>query len=77
MELDDTSFLDVVSNENGSTSWNESLLVNGQIVIFKVDTGAEVSVITEETMNRLTQDTKLERRSTTKRLVTANKLHST
>ena len=72
-ELDDASFLDAVSDENGSTSWNESLSVNGQTVIFKVDTGAEVSVITEETMNRLTRDTKVERRSTTKRLVTANK----
>ena len=72
-ELDDASFLDAVSDENSSTSWNESLSVNGQTVIFKVDTGAEVSVITEETMNRLTRDSKLERRSTTKRLVTANK----
>ena len=44
--------------------------MNGQSVIFKVDTGAEVSVITEETMNRLTR---LEQRSTTKRLTTANK----
>ena len=69
-ELGDTSFLDAVSDERSSTSWNESLLVNGQSVIFKVDTGAEVSVITEETMNRLTR---LEQRSTTKRLITANK----
>ena len=69
-ELGDTSFLDAVSGKRSSTSWNESLLVNGQSVIFKVDTGAEVSVITEETMNRLTR---MEQRSTTKRLITANK----
>ena len=71
--MDDASFLDAVSDENSSTSWNEALLVNGQTVIFKVDTGAEVSVITEETMNRLIRVIKLERRSSTKRLVTANK----
>ena len=72
-ELDDDFFLDAVSNENGSTSWKESLLVNGQTVIFKVNTEAEISVITEETMNRLSRDIKLERRSMTKHLVTANK----
>ncbi len=64
------------SGERGSTSWNESLSVNGQTAIFKMDIGVEVSVTTEETMNRPTRDTKLERRSTTKCLVTANKLHS-
>lgn len=47
--------------------------MNGQTVTFKVDTGAEVLVITEKTMNRLTQDNQLERRSTTKHLITANK----
>ena len=44
-------------------------MVNGQSMNFKVDTGAEVSVITEDTMNCLTQETQ----STTKRLITANK----
>jgi len=50
-----------------------SLLVNGQSVNFKVDMGAEVSVISEKTMNHLTQDTQLERKSTMKRLITANR----
>jgi mevalonate pyrophosphate decarboxylase len=59
--------LDAVSDERSCISWNKSLAVNGQIVIFKVDTGPEISVITEETMNRLTHDTKFERRSTTTR----------
>ena len=52
-----------------------SLLVNGHSVNFKVDMGAEVSVISEETMNCLTEDTQLERRSTTKCLITATKPH--
>ena len=63
----------MVSDKRGSTSWNESLLVNGQMVIFKVNTGAEVSVITEETVNCLTRNAELERRSTTKRVIRANK----
>lgn len=70
VEFEDASFLDVVTDEKGSTSWNVSLSVNGQSVNFKVATGAEVSVISEETMNRLIR---LEWRSTTRRLVTANK----
>ena len=73
VEFEDASFLDVVTDEKGSTSWNVSLSVNGQSVNFKVATGAEVSVISEETMNRLIQDTRSEWRSTTKCLVTVNK----
>ena len=73
VEFEDASFLDVITDEKGSTSLNVSLSVNGQSVNFKVDTGAEVSVISEETMNHMIQDSRLERRSTTKRLVTANK----
>lgn len=55
VEFEDASFLDVVTDEKGSTSWNVSLSVNGQNMNFKVATGAEVSVISEETMNRLIQ----------------------
>ena len=72
-EVGDASFLDAVSHESSSTSWRESILVNGCTVVFKVDTGAEVSVITEETMNRLTREIQLTKRNTTKRLITANK----
>lgn len=53
-ELEDASYLDAVSDESSTTSLNESISVNGQTVTFKVDSGTEVSVITEETMNRLT-----------------------
>ena len=46
--------------------------VNGQGVNFKIDTGAEVSVITERTMDSLKLNRKLSR-ETTKQLMGANK----
>lgn len=71
--MEDTSYLDAVSNEKSNTSWKESLLLNGQTVIFKLDIGAEVSVIKEETMKHLIQHIQVEGRSTTKHLITTNK----
>ena len=50
-KLEDASFLDAVSDKRGSTSLNVSLSGNSQSV--NLDTGAEVSVISEKTMNHL------------------------
>ena len=58
--------------EGNSNSWRVIIKVNGQGVNFKIDTGAEVSVITERTMDSLKLNHKLSR-ETTKQLMGANK----
>ena len=72
-EYYDTAYLDVVDEPEGnSNSWRVIIKVNGQGVNFKIDTGAEVSVITERTMDSLKLNRKLSR-ETTKQLMGANK----
>ena len=48
------AFLGTVEHSTGSTGkWEETLLVNGTPLEFKIDTGADVSVISESMFKRL------------------------
>ena len=49
-DLDDIAFLDVVSGNQKST-WTATVSLEGKQVQFKLDTGAAVTAITEETYN--------------------------
>ena len=64
-EYVDTSFLDTVDAESHS-SWKVTVLVNNQPVLFKIDTGAEVSVISENIFSNSLNGVNLQQ--TTKRL---------
>ena len=54
-ESDNFAFLNTVGSDC-STSWTCTISVNGQNVPFKVDTGAEVTVISEKYAKLLSQD---------------------
>ena len=49
----DTLFLDAVTSKNDSAEWRTTVRLEGQEIPFKMDTGAEVSVITEEVYKSL------------------------
>ena len=49
----DTLFLDAVTSKNDSSEWRTTVRLEGQAIPFKMDTGAEVSVITEEVYKSL------------------------
>ena len=49
----DTLFLDAVTSKNDSAEWWTTVRLEGQEIPFKMDTGAEVSVITEEVYKSL------------------------
>ena len=44
----DNVYLDTVNNVNAN-QWNVTVLVGSNPIVFKVDTGAEVTALTEET----------------------------
>ena len=48
----DMSYLSAIGSDNDS-SWNATIQINGQSVVFKLDTGAEVTAITEPTLTKL------------------------
>lgn len=66
------AYLDSISPENGKPSWKATIMVDGQEVCFKLDTGAEVSVITEKTMQSLKREGNVAQKAT-RRLVGADK----
>ena len=43
-----TSYLTAVTGERSSTSWNTTVAVNGYEVTFKLDTGVEVTMISDQ-----------------------------
>ena len=49
----DTAFLGAVSNELNSSFWHVSALVGDKQVFFKLDTGAQVTAVNEETYRTL------------------------
>jgi len=63
--LKPTSFLDTVDTES-HCSWQFTVMVTNQPVVFKIDTGAEVSVISESVFNTSLNDESLHQ--TTKKL---------
>ena len=48
-----TAFLNTIGAGN-STTWNSIILINGHEVLFKLDTGAEVMVISADALATLT-----------------------
>ena len=48
----DVIYLDAIESGKGST-WNVTIDINGQPVMFKLDTGAEVTAVTQETLTKL------------------------
>ena len=49
----DTAFLNVIGAGN-TTTWNSTILIDGHEVPFKLDTGAEVMVISADVLATLT-----------------------
>ena len=48
----DVIYLDAIESGKSST-WNATIDINGQPVMFKLDTGAEVTAVTQETLTKL------------------------
>ena len=48
----DVIYLDAIESGKGST-WSATIDINGQPVMFKLDTGAEVTAVTQETLTKL------------------------
>ena len=48
----DSAFLNTVE-DNTNTSWMTQIKLNGQDTVFKLNTGAEVSAVTQDTYKRL------------------------
>ena len=71
-EQNKSACLITVGNVTSDNSWHSTLHVNGKEITFKLDTGAEVSVITEETMNSL-RISPQEQRNSQKRLFGADR----
>ena len=61
----DTSYLTAITGNTSTGIWSVTVAVNGKEMFFKVDTGAEVTVISEEALESLP---KKELQSSTKRL---------
>ena len=53
-ELDnsDTTFLNTIDTAENS-SWNKTIMVDGKQICFKLDTGAEATVVSEEVLELL------------------------
>ena len=51
----DMSYLDVVSTGESGTSWSATVTVNGYEMPFKLDTGAEVTVISDKALELLNE----------------------
>ena len=49
----DTSYLTPVTDGNSNTSWNTTVIVNGRELPFKLDTGAEVTAISDQALQLL------------------------
>ena len=64
-EYCDTAYLNTVGSEDRKTSWNTTIMIDGQEMSFKIDTGAEVTVISDKALESLSVK---ELQSSTKRL---------
>ena len=52
----DTAYLNTVTLQSGSKSWNCNVVINGQKIPFKLDTGAEVTVVSESVLKSVDAD---------------------
>ena len=53
VEAEDPAFLGALTNNNSDTSWTSNLRIAGRRIQFKLDTGAEVTVISGTTYHKL------------------------
>lgn len=53
VEAEDPAFLGALTNNNSDTSWTSNLRIAGRRIQFKLDTGAEVTAISETTYHKL------------------------
>lgn len=66
----DTSYFTAVITDDKQTTWNATISLNGEDVPFKLDTRAEVTVISESKLSAITTE---ELQSSTKRLCSPDK----
>ena len=52
----DTAYLNTVTLQRGSKSWNCNVVINGQKIPFKLDTEAEVTVVSESVLKSVDAD---------------------
>ena len=52
----DTAYLNTVTLQSGSKSWNCNVVINGKNIPFKLDTGAEVMVVSESVLKSVDTD---------------------
>jgi len=64
-EVIDTAYLNTLESERAKTSWITTVVIDGKEMSFKLDTGAEVTVISDKTLKALGAK---ELQSSTKRL---------
>jgi len=64
-EVIDTAYLNTLESERAKTSWITTVVIDGKEVSFKLDTGAEVTMISDKTLKALGAK---ELQSSTKRL---------
>ena len=60
---DDTTF-----HKNATTTWNVQVTINKMVLLFKVDTGAEATAMSESAWKQLNSDKKFQLASTTQQL---------
>ena len=56
---------DTTSHKNATTTWNVQVTINKMVLLFKVDTSAEVTAMSESAWKQLISDKKFQLNSTT------------
>ena len=59
---------DTTSHKNATTTWNVQVTINKMVLLFKVDTRAEVTAMSESAWKQLNSDKKFQLTSTTRQL---------
>ena len=59
---------DSATEQNSTTSWNVQVAINNKVLLFKVDTGADVTAMSESAWQQLNSDNKLQLTSTAQQL---------
>ena len=59
---------DTTSHKNATTTWNVQVTINKMVLLFKVDTGAEATAMSESAWKQLNSDKKFQLASTTQQL---------
>ena len=59
---------DTTPHKNATTTWNVQVTINKMVLLFKVDTGAEATAMSESAWKQLNSDKKFQLASTTQQL---------